>query len=66
MSIVRNNLLTQKGYTPYCGSEHCTIMPRTRFNGEQFKCHSCGWKSTFEKSFIIKYQKFNSLETLVL
>lgn len=34
MSIVRENLLTRKGYTPYCGNDDCTWnMPRTRFSG---------------------------------
>jgi len=56
MSIVRNNLMNQKGYTPYCGADKCPfIYPRTTFNGEQFKC-SCGWKSTFEKPFIDEYK----------
>ena len=45
-SIVRSNLLTERFYTPYCGSvEKCSHgMPRTRFDGEQFACR-CGWRS---------------------
>lgn len=54
-SIVRRNLLTQYGYTPYCGSDHCTWRwPRTTFNGAQFACR-CGWKSGFEATFIAQY-----------
>lgn len=56
MSIVRNNLLNQYNYTPYCGSVDCKHgMPRTRFNGEQFAC-TCGWQSKFESEFIEQYQ----------
>lgn len=55
MSIVRHNLLTQKGYTGYCGSDSCFYsMPRTVFNGEQFSC-KCGWVSGFPKDFMEQY-----------
>lgn len=56
-STVRENLMTEKGYSPYCGSNKCFyMMPRTTFNGEQFTC-KCGWKSGFEKAFIDAYKK---------
>lgn len=56
MSIVRNNLMTCPGYTPYCGDETCTRRwPRTSFDGEQFKCQ-CGWRSDFEAEFIQQYK----------
>ena len=56
MSIVRENLLSQLNYTPYCGNGNCPLrMPRTRFNGTQFGCH-CGWKSVFEPEFIEQYK----------
>lgn len=58
MSVVRNNLLSEPGYTPYCGGETCRVMPRTFFNGEQFQCPSCGWKSSFEPEFIEIYKAF--------
>ena len=30
-SIVRNNLMNEKGYTPYCGDDNCRKrMPRTK------------------------------------
>ncbi len=53
-TIVRNNLLTEKGYTPYCGG--CDRMPRTVWSNtkQQFTC-SCGWTSSFPAEFINKY-----------
>lgn len=58
MSIVRENLMTRPGYSPYCGgmdNRHCT-MPRTRWTGEQFKCPVCGWLSQFPAEFIAEYK----------
>ncbi len=56
MSIVRENLMTRPGYTPYCGAENCSAgMPRTKFDGEQFRC-SCGWRSRFDAPFICDYK----------
>jgi hypothetical protein len=59
-SIVRNNLMNREGYAPYCGSMESTgntcPTPRTKFNGSQFCCPSCGWASKFEKEFIDKYK----------
>ena len=65
MSIVRDNLMTRQGYSPYCGDELCKPRttyslercPRTKFDGEQFKCPKCGWKSEFDKEFIEGYKK---------
>ncbi|EKT4102139.1 hypothetical protein QEG57_002541 [Stenotrophomonas maltophilia] len=55
-SIVRNNLLTRQGYTPYCGEVRCTAgMPRTTWDGEQFRCR-CGWRSSFPADFIADYK----------
>lgn len=60
-SIVRENLLTVPGYTPYCGSDMCGCHnPRTVFDGEQFKC-PCGWRSRFEPEFIKVYKKVKPL-----
>ena len=55
--IVRNNLLTEKGYTPYCGNMmDCKAgAPRTTFTGEQFKC-TCGWESHFPEDFMTEYK----------
>jgi len=56
MNVVRRNLLTERGYTPYCGGENCTRgMPRTTFYGGQFVC-PCGWRSKFEPEFIEQYK----------
>lgn len=57
MSIIRDNLMTQEGYTPYCGNigRRCS-MPRTTFTGKQFKCPECGWVSQFDEKFIAEYK----------
>lgn len=56
MSIVRNNLMNQKGYSPYCGADACVLTwPRTTFDGQQFQCR-CGWRSSFEAEFIDRYK----------
>jgi predicted RNA-binding Zn-ribbon protein involved in translation (DUF1610 family) len=55
MTTVRHNLMTRSGYTPYCGGVNCP-MPRTRFDGEQFACPACGWRSGFEPAFIAAYK----------
>lgn len=56
VSIVRSNLLSRPGYTPYCGDFSCSWdMPRTQFNGQQFACR-CGWTSKFEPEFIAQYK----------
>lgn len=55
-SIVRRNLLTREGYSPYCGGERCNRgMPRTSWDGEQFRC-GCGWRSQFPSDFIAEYK----------
>ena len=63
MSAVRRNLLSQPGYSPYCGNwvaRHepggCS-NPRTRFTGKQFRCPECGWESGFEPEFIEKVKE---------
>ena len=59
MSIVRENLLTEKGYRPYCGDWNCKAgMPRAVFKNDQFECR-CGWRSEFEPDFIKKVVEFN-------
>lgn len=58
MSIVRDNLLKIKGYSPYC--INCNTVERMKFNGKQFRCNKC-WKETeFEEDFIKKVIEFNS------
>lgn len=56
-SLVKNNLMKEKFYTPYCGSDNCSYgIPRTKWFGGQFMC-SCGWKSDFDATFIQEYRK---------
>lgn len=61
MSIVRENLLSRPGYSPYCGAGNgCSAhMPRTKWNGEQFECR-CGWQSAFDEEFIAKYKTYRA------
>ena len=61
-TTVRENLMTQKGYTPYCGDYNCSKgMPRTKFDEKQkqFVC-SCGFISEFPKDFIKRYLVFRN------
>lgn len=62
MSIVRDNLMSDPNYTPYCGAiDDCEYrMPRTRFDGEQFVCR-CGWRSGFDAKFIEQYKAKHAL-----
>lgn len=56
MSLIRDNLMTRPGYSPYCGSEHCSHgMPRTHYIDKQFQC-GCGWRSGFDIEFIRQYE----------
>jgi hypothetical protein len=63
LTVVRENLMTQKGYTGYCGNNISRFKPggcscpRTKWNGEQFYCPECGWISQFPKDFIDRYKK---------
>lgn len=54
---VRDNLMNTKHYSPYCGGDYCSKMPRTKFNGKQFYCDYCGWVSEFPQDFIISYKE---------
>lgn len=60
MSIVKSNLLSDRHYTPYCGYLYCLTMPRTIFNGSQFECPCCKWKSSFDDKFISEYKDFTA------
>lgn len=54
-TLVRHNLMTRKGYGPYCGAL-CRTMPRSKFDGAQFICPDCGWRSEFPETFIARYK----------
>ena len=61
LSIVRNNLLTRPGYSPYCGNESCCgRMPRTQYweYSKQFQCSACGWESQYPADFIERYEAY--------
>jgi predicted RNA-binding Zn-ribbon protein involved in translation (DUF1610 family) len=60
--LVRKNLMTIQGYSPYCGNYECKTSPRTKFNGDQFKCPRCGWVSMFPKEFIDKYKEAKPMD----
>lgn len=57
-SIVRNNLMYEEGYSPYCAAQRkCPFnWPRMSFTGEQFKCR-CGYVTEFPKAFIKLYKE---------
>jgi len=70
-SIVRENMMEDKYYAPYCGSvfpshpnyKTCS-SPRTRWNEEhsQVKCPECGWVSEFPEDFIDRYKAKHDLK----
>lgn len=56
MSVVRENLMKDPKYTPYCGAVECYARwPRTHFNGEQFECR-CGFVTEFNSAFIADWK----------
>jgi len=56
-TIVRGNLMTEKGYTPYCGGAACGFRwPRLTWDGEQFICR-CGYRTEFPEDFIKAYKE---------
>lgn len=56
MSLIRDNLMTREGYTPYCGNDSCSHgTPRTHYIQKQFQC-GCGWRSGFDIEFIRQYE----------
>jgi predicted RNA-binding Zn-ribbon protein involved in translation (DUF1610 family) len=62
LTIVRENLMNEDKYSPYCGNNISRNEkggcdnPRTHFNGKQFVCPKCGWVSKFPIKFINKYK----------
>lgn len=64
LTIVRENLMNEPGYTGYCGnnisryeSGGCS-NPRTNWIPElnQFRCPECGWISQYPEDFIKRYK----------
>lgn len=64
VSLIRTNLMSRQGYSPYCGNDDCIVgMPRTLFKDDQFHC-MCGWVSALDAPFIAEYkQKWNLEKT---
>ena len=62
-SIVRENIITRKNYTPYCGNFNSCKLPRTLFVKArgQFICPECSWESSFESETIEKYKVYNEI-----
>lgn len=58
MSQVRENLLKDPTYAPYCMA--CRSMARMRFTGAQFRCGCCGCTTEFEPEFVAKLQAFRA------
>lgn len=62
-TIVRENLMTVEGYSGYCPNPIARNKingcnnPRTVFDGEQFTCPICGWRSQYPKEFIERYKQ---------
>jgi len=56
--IVRDNLINQQYYFPYCGrNTKCFYgWPRMKFDGSQFYCQ-CGYRTNFELEFIKQYKE---------
>lgn len=63
-TTTRDNLMNEKGYSPYCGAAFMRVcsMPRTRYINGQFECPDCGWVSEFPKEFIERYKEKWGLE----
>lgn len=64
ISIVRDNLIRQEGYTPYCGNNISRFEkggcnnPRMNWDGNQnqFVCPNCNYTTEFPKGFIERYK----------
>ena len=63
MSIVRDNLLSRKGYAPHCGNQRSRFdingcdNPRMVFDGSQFRCPRCSYRTNYEPEFIKQYKE---------
>lgn len=57
ISIVRQNLVDDEYYRPYCGSQKKCSWPRTVRTWTGFKCLECGWESLMPIEFMDRYNK---------
>ena len=62
-TIVRQNLMDNVNYRPYCGSSERCSNPRTEYRtlDSQFICPECKWISTFPENFIKRYKEKHKL-----
>jgi len=67
-TIVRQNLMDDVNYRPYCGNTHpshsplgCNNPRAERIPDLQFKCPNCGWTSSFPEEFITRYKLKHNL-----
>jgi hypothetical protein len=63
-TIVRQNLMDNVNYTPYCGSDKDCYNPRTVYRpvDGQFICPHCKWISQFPEDFIKRYKAKHNLK----
>lgn len=64
-SIVRQNLMDDKNYRPYCGSNiiNDCYNPRTELRPDgQFICPNCKWISKFDNDFVKRYKQKHGLK----
>lgn len=65
LTIVRENLMNEEGYSGYCGNNISRYKvggcsnPRTKWNPllNQFVCSECGWTSQYPNDFINRYKE---------
>lgn len=65
LTIVRENLMNEEGYSGYCGNDKSRYKeggcsnPRTKWNLSlnQFVCSECGWISQYPDDFIKRYKE---------
>ena len=57
-TIIRQNMMDDKNYRPYCGAERCSGgWPRMiQMDNLQFRCPSCGFNTQIDKDFIDRYR----------
>jgi rubredoxin len=57
-TIVRQNLMDDPNYRPYCGNMDNCYNPRTQYRpiDGQFICPNCKWISQFPADFVARYR----------
>lgn len=69
LTVVRQNLMDNINYRPYCGSlykDNC-YQPRTELRTDgQFICPNCKWISKYDDDFILRYKQKHNLKQIKL